>query len=154
MVNELSSILYFQAAGNEWYWIKEVWLGLLFTFCVLSRLFQINTKATAAITIMEINIHNQEDELPFFACTCISAMIKSFWLNNRSSIIIKHKLCLHWSMLWRVLFSRNFNHNYEYERFLKHKMRNEVIKNLISTFSHISIFLQPSNGRIIVRTPG
>ena len=38
------------------------------------------------MTIMEINIHNQADELLFFACTCISAMIKSFWLNNRLTI--------------------------------------------------------------------
>ena len=54
----------------------------------------------------------------------------------------------------KSIIQPGFYHNYEYNRILKHKMRNEVTKNLISTFSHISIFLLPSNGRIIVGTPG
>jgi hypothetical protein len=48
----------------------------------------------------------------------------------------------------------DFYHNGEYERILKHKTGNEVIKNLISTFAHISIFLLPSNNSFIVETPG
>ena len=54
----------------------------------------------------------------------------------------------------KIIFQSHFYHNCEDERNLKHEMRNEVIKNLISTFSHISIFLLPFNDRIIVRTPG
>ena len=67
---------------------------------------------------MEINIHNQADELPFFACTCISAMIKVFWLNNCCQIIDKHKLCLY-QLTLSVNYLSDFHQNYDKKENLK-----------------------------------
>ena len=67
---------------------------------------------------MESNIHNQAEELPFFACTCISAMIKVFWLNNSCQGIDKHKLCLYHLMLPANYLS-DFYQNYDKKEILK-----------------------------------
>lgn len=67
---------------------------------------------------MESNIHNQVDELPFFACTCISAMLIVFWLNNCCQRINKHKLCLYHLTLPADYLS-GFYQNYDKKEILK-----------------------------------